>query len=337
MAVFAGKGRKPRKAKFLGESPKSLSRKKRRNLVRRISHELKGKPTGFMPEIERTIAKTSKLLNKTSFFIERNGLKLKSEKRVRQAQKGFELILSTSLRKLLNSTPLHERRRLLKRFVTAMNELEALAENNFADSKTAGIIAFKNLNLVKREEAKIIKRIVLNGTKAIKKKCRKYYKELPAEARKASTLEPFRSKALKHVFDYPFAIFNKELALRKNRFFVSRGNLRLVNQAEVRAFKADIVQLFLDELWLNLQETPKKQRVAFLKGIEAYANEFPVIGQRKSAEKLHALGSSKAIEAERIQTLKIAMTVWNTVAKALKQEASIELQNLKSGKNRKRK
>ena len=337
MPVFAGKGRRPRKVRFLGETPKSLSGRKRRSLVRRASREFKGKPTDFTPEIEKAITRTSKLLNKASFFVERDGVPLKSEKRVRQAQKNFELILSKSLRELLNSTPVHERRRLLKRFVTAMNELSELAENNFANSKAAGIMALNNLDIVKREEAKIIKSIVLNGTRAIKKKCRKYYRELPAEARKASALEPFRAQSVIDAFDYPFEIFNEELARRKRSFFVSRKGLRLVNRAEVRAFKADIVQLFLDELWLNLQEIPRKQRVSFLNSVMASAGEFPEIAQAEAVKKLKELGSSKAIEAEKIQTLKITLDVWNAVAEALREEASIDLKEIKSGKHKRKK
>ena len=153
--------------------------------------------------------------------------------------------------------------------------------------------------------------------------------------RRRCSRERFDIESLKDVFDCAFDFFSQELESRKGNFFVSRGEMGLLNKAEVRGFKADVVQVFLDEFRLRLQEAKKPHKRPFLEGVVLYAEILKEIGQRKMTKKLGEFGPDRVFQGENIQILKITNSVFEAAAEALEKEAAIELKNLTSKKKQK--
>lgn len=328
MPVFKGKGRHIIKREFKGIDLKKISGKERKKILRQISRFMKGHAVDFEPELNKAVMEGIMVLNKSSFFVERNGVLLLNKKRVKNTRIAFERVFSERLRHLINATPVLERARLLNQFIELMNALQDSVKKGFKEKAFLEIELPRQLNGLKRQKIKIVSQIILLSTEKIKAKCKKYYRELPKEARKASIIEPFRFERLVDAFDFSFESFYKELNTRMPGFFVTRGKLRLLNEREIKSFKERVVSFFLKDFFDIYKGLQKNQRVSFLRAIIAYSNDLKRIGQEKALEKMQKIERERGFDFERAWRLRIVRDTWSAIGNALKNAAERELKKI---------
>ena len=166
---------------------------------------------------------------------------------------------------------------------------------------------------------------------------REHLRWLRFSLRRGGKKARFEVDSFKDLFNPAFDFFNEQVKLRKNNFFVSRGELRLKNTKEIESFKAEVVDAFADELWLKFELVKKNHRPAFLEGALIYAEYIKEIGKRKESKVLRDLGPNRAFQAEIVQTAKIVSETFAFVGLALKTEIIDELERMQEKKKKRKK
>ncbi len=188
MPVFRGKGRKPNSIELVVR-PGGVSGWKRKKLLKRYSRRRKSKPKGFEAEIEQAVNDALVGLSEHTdwFFVQRNGMQLKSNAGIEKARRLFARSLDESLRELFKKAPLSERPLLLRQAHFFMKNLKVTSFKSYTLVEGKLVEAGEH-DPVAEWRDKIVRQIIEEEMSKAATKCAEYASQLPKHFRKASGL-----------------------------------------------------------------------------------------------------------------------------------------------------